>query len=98
MGIKIKDIEDPKMIDKICKQPETKIKDIALCYGCPLFLGLNVWYDNVDEFTARMWLSNNDKDRILKFENEVLKIINNRIIKLNNEMQRFEKMKMLVGE
>ncbi len=59
---------------------------------------LNVRNNNVDGFRAYIWLSNNDRDRILKFENEVLKIINNRIVKLNNEMQRFEKMKMLVGE
>lgn len=37
--IKIKDIEDAVMVNKICKQPENRVKDISICYDCPLFLG-----------------------------------------------------------
>ena len=60
--------------------------------------GLNTYDSYEGGYFAYMWLSNNNKDTILKFENEVLKIINKRIVRLYNEMQRFEKMKMLVGE
>ena len=37
--IKIKDIENIEIVDKICEQPESKVKDITICYGCPLLLG-----------------------------------------------------------
>lgn len=37
--IKIKDIKDIAMVDKICKQPESKVKDKSICFDCPLFLG-----------------------------------------------------------
>lgn len=60
--------------------------------------GLNTYDSYEGGYFAYMWLSNNDRDSILKFENEVLKILNNRIVRLNNEMERFEKMKMLVGD
>ena len=60
--------------------------------------GLNTYDSYEGRYFAYMWLSINDYEHILRFENEVLKIINNRIVRLNNEMQRFEKMKMLVGE
>lgn len=60
--------------------------------------GLNTYDSYEGGYFAYMWLSINDYEHILRFENEVLKIINNRIVRLNNEMQRFEKMKMLVGE
>lgn len=60
--------------------------------------GLNTYDSYEGGYFAHMWLSNNDRDSILKFENEVLKILNNRIVRLNNEMQRFEKMKILVGD
>ena len=36
---KIKDIEDIKEVNKICKQPENRIKDESICFDCPLFLG-----------------------------------------------------------
>ena len=38
--IKIKDIEDTKTVDKICKQPDSKVKDKNICFDCPLFLGM----------------------------------------------------------
>lgn len=37
--IKIKDIEDIEMVDKICRQPENRVKDKSICFDCPLFLG-----------------------------------------------------------
>ena len=37
--IKMKDIEDTKTVNKICKQPESKVKDKNICFDCPLFLG-----------------------------------------------------------
>ena len=45
---KIKDIEDIKEVNKICKQPDANPKDKAICFDCPLFLGMccyaNVMY------------------------------------------------------
>ena len=37
--IKIKDIEDIEIVDKICKQPQNRVKDKSICFDCPLFLG-----------------------------------------------------------
>lgn len=37
--IKIKDIEDINIVNKVCKQPENKVKDKNICFDCPLFLG-----------------------------------------------------------
>jgi hypothetical protein len=37
--IKIKDIEHISTVDKICKQPQNRVKDKNICYDCPLFLG-----------------------------------------------------------
>lgn len=39
MEKKIKDITSLEEVDKICKQPESMIKDKGICYDCPLFLG-----------------------------------------------------------
>ena len=37
--IKIKDIDNIQTVDKICKQPQNRVKDKNICYDCPLFLG-----------------------------------------------------------
>lgn len=41
--IKIKDIEDIKIVDKICKQPGDMVKDKSICFDCPLFLGFSCY-------------------------------------------------------
>ena len=37
--IKIKDITNIETVDKICKQPQNRVKDKSICFDCPLFLG-----------------------------------------------------------
>ena len=43
MKKKIKDIEDITTVDKICLQPDAKVKDKHVCWGCPLFLGFGCY-------------------------------------------------------
>lgn len=60
--IKIKDIEDIATVDKICEQPESKVKDKAICYSCPLFLGFCCYANVMFLINQEIEVEDNEKE------------------------------------